>query len=475
MTRSHENKTACATLLLAAAIIVSPSAFAQSEQTRARISYERALLAIDEGNFDRALTLLEESIPILGPTAEMRFHAGWCAYETGQFEKALDYLYPILDTADPDPSAASIHKEALRLAADAEDRMLLHQEESQRTKDFLRSWEGTWEVHAFMNQEGLWRSELNHDQFHFLEAQTSPPGSASTTEGIRLRESKAKTLTGIRSPSGSDWSISPDGTLKKGEHSVQFDSSTSNWAYSWTASDSRKYRVVFVETESGREIRHYEVGDREPFITEAWTRMTPEMQTQRKDTLADDVASADGVLTVIKAYWAWDGTKPRDLARYRSLLFSDAKFPWFKFENKTCNQGTSSWDRRLNSKGRGTRRRVWIPDIRVVTIPGAQAVGMVRSVDYENTYRDFSVQSAFIIEERDGRWGISYFAQDSKIHDLDAARWMGPTNEIWQAFAALMVYKSGDTGDSSWLKRALKQPKPYGRCWGKWARAIIED
>jgi hypothetical protein len=90
---------------------------AQSLSVRDRVAWEEALLAFEDGDWQEALTLLEDVTGSAGPVPAVLYDAAWIAYESGEFLRGEDYIQTVLATDDAEYRDSDQYQDAFRLAA----------------------------------------------------------------------------------------------------------------------------------------------------------------------------------------------------------------------------------------------------------------------------------------------------------------------------------------------------------------------
>ena len=113
--------TSCLAILVAIAVIspIGLTSPAQSSKIQAQIKFEAANLAIEEKQFDEALTLLEEAIQLVDSNAKFLYAAAQCSFEIKNYSKAQTYILQALEMYSKQDLPAAYQK-ALQLAASIE-------------------------------------------------------------------------------------------------------------------------------------------------------------------------------------------------------------------------------------------------------------------------------------------------------------------------------------------------------------------
>ena len=111
--------TSCLAILVAIAVIspIGPTSFAQSSKIQAQVKFEAANLAIEEKQYDEALTLLEEAIQLADSNTDFLYAAAQCSFEIKNYSKAQTYILQTLKTYSKQSQNTPAYQTALQLAA----------------------------------------------------------------------------------------------------------------------------------------------------------------------------------------------------------------------------------------------------------------------------------------------------------------------------------------------------------------------
>lgn len=108
-------------LALGLGLMVAASATgaaAQSLSIADKITWEEAILAWEDGDWQEALVLFEDVISASGPQPGLLYDAAWIANESEQYEKAETWIRMLLETQDTAYRESDQYDSAFRLAAE---------------------------------------------------------------------------------------------------------------------------------------------------------------------------------------------------------------------------------------------------------------------------------------------------------------------------------------------------------------------
>lgn len=467
------------------------SVVAQSPEVHARVTYERVQLAIHDGDFKRALPLLEESLPHLANEPRARFLAGCAAFETGRYQKTLDYLYPLLESADEDLRQTRDYEEALRLTAEAEDLNVIRGP-AQR---FLEDWAGAWTVNRYRN--GLWeqKSEAYHrygifepvsaDQVaisyaaqlavpnHVKTASAQPDGSLEfrNTDEIFIKSTDDPETVGTKLESDLmqftfNTPVTEFGTrLGVNARTFRHDASNATWETGYLNSEDEPYRIVIRNVSAdSKEVQYFEADSTILFATDVSERFGPREEGDRKLLLETDVSSAEHAIAALVGYYSWDGTVPRDRERYSNLFWEDAEYYNYLQANADHCVGplerAFDYVRRLwNSNETSSNSRQITTDVVTQEEIGDRLLALFHVRATFVSGRTTEQWRTAVFHRRGAEWRISLLGAPGQNSSQDQRE------RILSALRALLQHKAGNASEASEaLAAARKKPQPGCGC-----------